>query len=258
MNFKYSNPEGTDTCALVLSHLWADVYGIDQRGSGRCSPDEWAKLIKQALEAASEKAVKSVVFRVIENSEAQGLIRLLPSLGFVLKEGRVEYRAFLADLPNDEGTPFEWKSAADLDWTHQQIAAFLSEVAQGALDLEPVDDPLAHIQDWLKDPVLTAGLECVSIGFMNGKASALVVAQINPRTLWSRLSYVGLIPERRGQRFGQWLHRHGFEMLKAQGGDLYHGGTNSLNKPMIRLFEQHGCRSYHRMQEWVWKSVEVR
>jgi len=253
MNFKHLNAEGAETCSLVLSHLWAEVYGIDQRGSGTCAASDWAKLIDQALHAASEKNAESVIFRIVEKTDATELIQQLPTLGFKFKEGRVEYRAFLSDLPDDSGSPIIWKTAQDLSWSEKQVADFLRDVAEGAPDFEPGEDPLTHIQDWLKDPVLSAGPHCVVIGFVEGKASALVVAQVNPRTLWSRISYMGLLPKMRGKGFGKWLYRKGFSMLKQQGGDLYHGGTNSQNEAMIHLFKTHGCRTYHRMQEWVWK-----
>ena len=253
MNFKHLNGEGTATCSLAVSHLWADVYGIDQRGSGTCSADDWSKLINQATHAAFEKGAKSVNFRVIEKPEADELLGRLPNLGFAFKEGRVEYRAFLSDLPDDHGSPLIWKTAMHLGWTDEQIGDYLREIAKGAPDFEPGEDPHTYIQDWLKDPVLISGPECISIGFIDGRPTALVVAQVNSRTLWSRISYMGLIPEARGQGFGKWIHRRGFTMLKEQGGDLYHGGTNSQNEAMIRLFENHGCRPYHRMQEWIWK-----
>lgn len=40
----------------------------------------------------------------------------------------------------------------------------------------------------------------------------------------------------RGKGLGQWLHKHGFAMMKAQGGREYHDGTISTNERMIRLF----------------------
>lgn len=252
MIFKHINATGTTTCSLGLSHLWADVYGLDQRGSGNCSVDGWAKLILQAVDTAKEKKAGSVIFRVIENSGSDQLIQKLPNLGFSLKSTRIEYRAFLADLPTETGSQLLWNSAADLQWTEQQIAAFLVQVSQGSPDSIGDEDPLNHISDWIQDPVLTAGLDCIWIGFHNDIPLALVVAQMNPRTLWSRISYMGLAPELRGRGLGKYIHLKGFQLLRQQGGNLYHGGTNLKNTPMIRLFELHDCHFYQRMQEWIW------
>ena len=246
------------SCVFDRYQLWAEVYGIDQRGSGTCSADDWCKLIDQATHAAFEKGAKSVIFRVIEKPSSDELIQHLPIFGFKFKEGRYEYRAFLSDLPDDNGSPLIWKTARGLGWTDEQIGEFLRTVAEGALDFDPAEDPLTHMQDWLKDPVLISGPDCISVGFIDGRPTALVVAQVNPRTLWSRLSYMGLIPKARGLGLGKWIHRRGFTMLKEQGGDLYHGGTNSQNEAMIRLFKSHGCRPYHRMQEWVRKPQRAR
>ena len=43
----------------------------------------------------------------------------------------------------------------------------------------------------------------------------------------------------RGKGLGKWIHRHGFSMMKAQGGKLYHGGTVTENLAMIKLFQVH-------------------
>jgi len=252
MNFKFVSADGTKTCSLALSHLWADVFAIEQRGSGNCSAQEWAKLIQQAQASASEQNAGSVLFRIIEGTGSAELIDLLPSLGFKFKEGRREFRAFLSDLPDDQGTPIEWRTAKSLEWTNDEIAEALAKANVGAIDAEPSDDPLTHITDWLSDPSLLAGPDCIAVGFVDEVMAALVVAQVNPRTLWSRISYMAITPEFRGRGFGEWVHRKGFAMLKSQGGDLYHGGTNSKNSSMIRLFEKHGCHPYHKMQEWKW------
>jgi ribosomal protein S18 acetylase RimI-like enzyme len=82
---------------------------------------------------------------------------------------------------------------------------------------------------------------------------AIVVAQINPKSGWSRITHMGIIPAFRSRKLGKWVHRHGFEMMRGQGGKLYHGGTVSTNTAMIRLFNQHGCKEYRRMQEWIYR-----
>lgn len=61
---------------------------------------------------------------------------------------------------------------------------------------------------------------------------------------------MGVIPEFRGKGFGKWVHRHGFMMMKAQGGKLYHGGTHGENLPMRKLFESHGCKIFCELEEW--------
>ena len=156
-------------------------------------------------------------------------------------------------LPSENRTPIKWQTARELAWTAQDLALFTKEVVTNALDVDPNEKPEDFIQDWLHHTEFTHGLDCAGIGFINDKPCALVVAQINKETGWSRLSYMGLVPEFRGKGLGKWVHRHGFEMMKAQGGILYHGGTHAENRPMRKLFKSHGCHVFCEMEEWSMK-----
>jgi hypothetical protein len=57
--------------------------------------------------------------------------------------------------------------------------------------------------------------------------AALTVVQMNPKSGWSRISYMGIAPKFRGQGLGKWVHRFSFRKMKEEGGKLYHGGTVS-------------------------------
>ena len=94
--------------------------------------------------------------------------------------------------------------------------------------------------------------ECFQIGSLEGEDVAFVCAQVAAKDGWSRIAYMGLVPAARGKGLGRWLHRHGFAMIKEQGGKLYHGGTAASNKAMLALFEAHGCREFKRMTEFDW------
>jgi GNAT superfamily N-acetyltransferase len=111
---------------------------------------------------------------------------------------------------------------------------------------------LLFIQDFLVDPVLTAGLGCIHVGFMGDEIAAMTVVQINSKSGWSRISYMGVVPKFRTLGLGKWVHRYSFVQMKKQGGKLYHGGTVSTNTRMIRLFESHGCAVYRQMEEWIY------
>jgi len=97
----------------------------------------------------------------------------------------------------------------------------------------------------MADAVLTHAPECIQVS-----DAGIVVAQVNPRTAWSRITYMGVLPAFRGRGLGRWVHRRGFAMLRGQGGVLYHGGTVETNRPMVRLFEAHACRFHRRLEEW--------
>lgn len=183
-------------------------------------------------------------------SNPGGKAQRLPELGFSKKQDRIEFTKLLAELPPEAGSPIEWRTASGLGFDDVGVAKLLTQVAEGDPDSEPTDDPLVYIQDWMKDPVLTSGTDCIGVGIFDGEVCALVVAQINPKTKWSRISYMGMAPEFRGRGLGVWVHRHGFEMLRKQGGELYHGGTSAENYSMLKLFERNGCDFYRRMEEW--------
>ena len=194
-----------------------------------------------------------MVCRLIKSSRASEVAERLPSLGFAIKNERIEFNKAIDQLPDDMGTPMTWKNAEELSWQPQDVAKILGLVAQGDPDTDPKEDPLVFIQDFIADPVLTSGLNCIHIGFLQHEVAAMAVVQINPKTGWSRISYMGIAPQFRNRGLGKWVHRYSFRKMQLEGGKLYHGGTVSTNLPMIALFKKHGCDQIHEMQEWVFK-----
>lgn len=252
MIFDFKDSHGAVVCSVRMEHLWADVYGLVQKAEQKnINAETWLGLFSKAIEAAKAKGARYINFRLIENEKSEELADRLPELGFFKKQDRIEFRRKLSDLPTGADSPIQWKTAQELGFAESDVANFLALVAEGDPDTEPTDDPLTYIQDWMKDPVLTCGTNCIGIGSVSGEPCAFVVAQINPKSKWSRISYMGLAPKFRSQRLGVWVHRHGFDMMRAQGGELYHGGTSADNLPMLRLFEHHGCEVHCKMQEWI-------
>jgi GNAT superfamily N-acetyltransferase len=250
--FALLGQSGEEIGAVVLEHLWADVYGIKIKKTQQPTrTDQWTQGLVEALQEAQVKAARQVLFRL---NKADGLAELalqLPRIGFHKKHDRTEFRKAVDLLPDDTGSPLTWKNAEQLNWQPSEIATTLATVAKGDPDSGTDDDPLTFIQDFLADPVLTAGLHCIHFGFLNDKLAAMTVVQINPKSGWSRISYMGIAPEFRQQGLGEWVHRYSFRKMKELGGTLYHGGTVSTNLPMIRLFLKHGCDLYQEMEEWV-------
>jgi GNAT superfamily N-acetyltransferase len=173
--------------------------------------------------------------------------------GFVLRGERVEFKSPVENLAIDDGTPLEWR---DLDEVGlDAVAAVLAETAEGdPHGHSERDRPRDELTEWLADPVLTDGPECVQIGFENDRAVAFICAQVWPKNGWSRIAYMGVTPDARGRGLGRWVHRHGFRMIRDQGGTLYHGGTATDNEAMIRLFTGHGCEESERMLEFEWRA----
>lgn len=253
-----TNQLGQEVCILALEHLWADVYGIKYKKLVEAiSVSQVIDGIKNLLSDLDRKTARQVNFRLIKDRDSSELSSLLSAIGFQKKNERVEYKKTIAELPTDEGSPLNWKSALDLNWRDKDIAEFLNLVSQGDPDSEANQDPLLYIQDFMADPVLTSGLQCVHIGFFNNEKAALSVVQINPKSGWSRISYMGIAPKFRRKSLGKWIHRFSFRQMKSEGGTLYHGGTDALNTPMIRLFESHGCKLFCEMEEWIYQVNEI-
>jgi len=115
----------------------------------------------------------------------------------------------------------------------------------------------------LANPEFHSSAEAVQIGRINGRPAAFLFAQVlkKPTNIvllegkrsiegWSRLTYMGILPEFRGQGYGRQVHRHGLRTLRGMGGLVYHGGTARDNVSMRRLFESSGCSVLRLLEEW--------
>jgi len=259
MNFKIFRDDGTVRAQISVFQNYGDSYGFQLFWPSDNIRDatirDWIDLFKQGLEYVRNQNAKEVLVRVINEPELVGLIKELSGLGFSKNNDRIEYRSEISSLPNEYGSPITWEAMSLAGpWTEKNIVNLLKEVGRGDPDFDVENEDIeAVFKGYLNDKALTNNADCVHVGLCDGKAAALVIAQINPKTGWSRITYMGILPTFRGKGLGKWVHRHGFEMMKAQGGTLYHGGTLVQNKAMINLFLSSGCKEYRSMQEWVCK-----
>lgn len=255
MNYKkFVHPDfnGNPWGIVSAEQLWANVYALKyNRPEKQLDPKIWQDLFDQAKEAAIQFGAELIVSRIRLEYEADLFRNLLAKSGFKKESGRIEYQKNVQDLPSEEGTPLAWKTAQELSWNVQQIADFTKYVTRNAVDVDPNEKLEDFIQDWLNHDELTNGSECIGVGFHQNQPCALMVVQVNKESGWSRISYMGLIPSYRGKNLGKWVHRHGFTMMKQQGGKLYHGGTLANNLAMRKLFESHGCQVFCEMEEWL-------
>jgi len=219
--------------------------------SSNVSFDDWLKLFNQGVLAAKKHKSKKLICRLKSNFELEMFKTILHQLNFQFKSKRVEYQLDVEKLPLESGSPFVWKSLTELKWSIKELVDFIKIITTDALDVEDDDDPNEFVKDILYNDELTHGSDCIHIGFLNESLpAAFVAAQIEKSSGWSRLSYVGLAPAFRQKKLGRWVHLHGFEMIKSQGGILYHGGTLKNNLPMRKLFLNHQCQLFCEMEEW--------
>lgn len=215
-----------------------------------------AALVPEAMERARAHGARIVRCRPDAARVGPHFTAALRAQGFRDLGERVEFKAPVESLPSDEGTPFAWRDLAAVG--EERAAAMLQAVAEGDPHSGAEgEDPRAEIADWLSAAELTQGPECVQVGFLEERAVAFVCAQVSPETGWSRIAYLGLVPDLRGRGLGRWVHCRGFRMLKEQGGREYHGGTSTSNAAMLRLFRRHGCAEAYRMLEFEWSADEM-
>lgn len=218
---------------------------------GREFRDVSTILVAEACAQARAEGARKIESRIPVSSLFPAYRAALQGEGFVRHGGRIEFEAKVEDLPDERGTPFVWEAST----------AEMLPVAADLLDAASAGDPSSDPEDrWatllpalLADPYLNGGPECVHIGRIEGKSAAVVAAQVAPTTGWSRITYMGLLPSWRGLHLGRWIHRHGFQMMREQGGRTYEGGCASDNKAMVALFRGHGCRETVVFDVWEWR-----
>lgn len=218
----------------------------DERGALRLfepSPGAWAlsmpkgdatALVEPLLERARARGITRLTSR---QERGEPVLPLLLAAGFEVVDERVEYEARVADLPVEADCPWHWTASGP--------ASLIDRAGVGPAWEEDDDGAtiLAHHQ--------SSPAEHREARFAwDGETP---VAFVLPRVLiasgWGTLSYLGLLPELRGQGLGLHVHRHGFARLRALGAQRYHGGTSASNLPMRRLFERHGCRVLRELVE---------
>lgn len=254
MNYKkfiHQDTDGNPWAIVTAEQLWANVYAIKfNRPERFLMPEEWQHLFHQAKESALQFGAESLLSRVRLDYEPEVFRSILGSIGFHKSSGRIEYQLSVDQLPVQRGSPILWKTAEELSWKLEDIVQFTFRVTRLALDVDPEEKIEDFVQDWLTHDELSSGPEFINIGFIAHQPVALSVVQINNESGWSRISYMGLIPEFRSQGLGKWVHQQGFQKMKDQGGKTYHGGTHCDNFSMRKLFESHGCKVSSEMEEW--------
>lgn len=258
--FAHHHIDGGIAATLSLERIHSDIYFLDRRATNDdwkdVAPEVWSSLMEKALKLGREVGMKELGLRTVEGRDVDSYKSVLFGFGFRPKHERVEFRSPLERLPGDEGSPIRWTT---FDPTNPKALSEAAQVMQSAAvgdpDFDPSEDAEACLKSYLSDPVLTTGPQCLQIGWLEDRAAAIVVAQIDPESGWSRITYMAMMPEFRGRGLGKWVHRHGFKMMREQGGTLYQGGTLVTNERMIRLFTRHGCDEYRRMVEWSLKTT---
>lgn len=221
-------------------------HPITQRPDSTLTVSDYTALLQEAIRQVVQAGGTKLQTRL--SSVISELDTALEETEFHLVGNRIEYRTELDRLPSEEGSPLTWRTLEEVGLPF--AAQMLQRCSIGDPHSAADEDPVEAIHEFLSDTELTTSPDCMQIGYLYDAPVAFICAQVMERNGWSRIAYMGVVPEARGQGLGRWTHRHGFAMLRQQGGKLYHGGTSGDNLPMQHLFLSHGCTEFQRMVEW--------
>jgi hypothetical protein len=247
----------TDPAGEIVAFAWLTPGGRDAlvlwgpRIRGAAVGEADATLIREAVDQARAEGVRALEARLTLALENDVLTEVLVGCGGTRCGGRIEYCTPIADLvPEDPDGPLTWRPGA-LDRATADL--FAATAGSGPNALEPGLDPFEVLRGYLEAPELSRDpAACLHVGALDGEDVALVVAQVEATSGWSTCTWLGLIPSARGRGLGNGVHRHGIAMLRAQGGQLYHGGTALENAPMVACFARQRCVEARRFAVWRW------
>lgn len=238
-------PDGDNVYGIQTPKILSDID---------VSTQDWSQSMSLLKNRLSHLGAKQALLRFTAAKITQQLPVALEAIGFKKHHDRIEYKTLLSELPKEAGTPLIWKAVGTDGIDLEFAAKIMSRCSAGDPNWETGFDTLESIKVDLADDELYNKQDAIHIGYFNNEPVAFVFAQTNVDTGWARLTYVGIVPEARGKGLGLWMHRHGIEMMRAQGGIEYHGGTVSVNKAMIKTFISNGCKELRRVQDWTFTS----
>lgn len=253
LSFLAQDSMGAIIASLSLHRFQPGVLSFaNPRALADVLPETLLQLISEAL-TYSRSIHHRLQGRLSENEQLQAVLAQLSELDGHLSHKRLEFSAPLHILPLETDSPLNWQALEpEGAYSLEQAAEILTAAGQGDPDWHKDDDALELLKAYLSDEALSTGPECVQIAQLQDQPIGIVVAQVNPSNGWSRITYMALLPAFRQQKWGKWLHRHGFAMMREQGGQTYHGGTVQGNHAMTALFYSQGCQLDRVLQEWHW------
>ena len=257
---------GDDPCALVAlaaaplsGTLWKAIFEWSTLDAHRSHVLRHAAGLMrnwlEDLEGQSQRA-SSLLLRLDLDRALDGLEEMLKSAGWERGEERYEFKTPVDELPTSWEGPLLWRELSEVGF--EETARVIDEAGRGP-EWEQEDRGSALLRSYLEDGERRGERTGVEVGFLPEEedAVAFVVAQTAPSSGWCTIQFMGVTPKARGRGLGPWVHRRGFELMRRQGGALYHGGTSAKNKPMLKLFEEHACEPHAHLAEWMFRFDEI-
>jgi len=231
----------------------ATLVLTEWQGGADPSCDALSQLIGEARARAEALGATRVMTRINAARFSEAYRRALGEAGFRRQGRRVEYRMPVSALPPEGPSELRWRTMREA--AKPAVAETLYAVAGDGPDALNVSDGRDVIARLLHGPYADADPRSVQLGTLGGLGVCVLFVRVDADSGWATVAYMGVRPEFRRRGIGAQAHRHGFAVIRALGGVLYHDGTSSENQAMIRLFETHGCIEHERMEEWVWRTA---
>ena len=148
--------QGRITASIRIHALWEGfailTELVTRRGMPAAERDRAASLIYEAVEAARVSNVLEIATRIDTSAFFDAYGRALSQAGFAYLGDRVEYKSPVTELPDEQGTPIQWKSMDSAGF--EMAVRLLREVSLGQPDADPEEDPARALKAFLDEPDL--------------------------------------------------------------------------------------------------------
>jgi len=160
-------------------------------------------------------------------------------------EAHINY-VFEHTLKNIEEPPliFDLSPLKSMDLSKYQEIYYDSSIGDPQIDLTNLSPKEFYEQDkkeldqlWQEDLMYTVSYDNEILGVLNFRT----MKKPGSEEKEGAINYLGLLPSQRRKGYGKILHLTGLKKLKDLGCVSYYGGTDSLNKAMLKIFQSNNC-----------------
>jgi RimJ/RimL family protein N-acetyltransferase len=165
--------------------------------------------------------------------------RLLTDAGFRVHRRKIYVGRNLTDL-GETASPFTWRTLNDMG--AEEFLEWLIRVSEGDPFEEEPRDYKREYRELLEHAGKRLDRTLWRVALLDGVPVGLILPlSFGGDPERGTLSYVGVLPEFRGQGIGGRLHLAGLALLASAGVQRYVGSTDVRNEAMARVFARNGC-----------------
>jgi uncharacterized protein YdhG (YjbR/CyaY superfamily) len=194
------------------------------------------------MASANPRACVLFATRVRLENLPQAYEEALRGCGFRRSAERIEYRNRIQDLRLVPEQKLRWKNGCDASIKKNFMLYERCNLQGPAASRSDRLDKFLRVAD---RSGLASNPDMLQIGYLEGQAAAMLLLWVNEAyDGWSTMLCVGIVPEHTGKGLGRIVNSHGIRVLEANGGVVYHDGTEPSNSSMSSVFRAQGCREF--------------